>query len=214
MASIGKIALNLFSGEAAAALAHINFNFSVVKMDAPVEFQDLGKSLSKKRKFEAEDGAAHGTARKLGALFVDDMPPIPHLAAAYGARTSEIASNLSINPKGDAQHGPLASYIGADGTSIWAAATSGRGALEVHLLACLLARIWSAPEATTLWTELVSARKEVLDRRTEGAEFHINALTASRIEVSRIELANWDASARAVSRHRSPHIVDETGTDD
>jgi hypothetical protein len=199
MASIGKFALSLASGEASLALANINFDFSIVKMEAPTEYHGLGNSLSKKRKFEAEEGTVHATARKLGALFADDLPSIPHLAQAYGLRVSEIAAIPEVNPKGDSTHGALAGLVGADGTSIWAAATSGRGALQVHLLACMLARIWSAPETTAIWTELVAARKKVLQERLGSHEFSINSLTGSRIEVQRTDLAEWDASARSVS---------------
>jgi hypothetical protein len=34
--------------------------------------------------------------------------------------------------------GIFSDFTGADGTSIWAAATSGSGAISVHLLACML----------------------------------------------------------------------------
>jgi hypothetical protein len=126
------------------------------------------------------------------------MPLIPNLSRAYGLRVSEIAEDPSFNPVGGIADGPLAGHVGADGTSIWAAATSGRGALHVHLLACLLARMWSAPEATAIWSELVIARKAVLEESLRGLEFQASALTASRIEVSRESLAEWDASARSV----------------
>ena len=140
MASIGKFALSLASGEASLALANINFDFSIVKMEAPAEYHGLGNSLSKKRKFEAEEGTVHATARKLGALFADDLPSIPHLAQAYGLRVSEIAAIPEVNPKGDSTHGALAGLVGADGTSIWAAATSGRGerSRSTYLPACSL----------------------------------------------------------------------------
>ena len=79
MASIGKLALSLASGqqETTLALANINFDFSMVKLIAPLEYQALGASLSCKRKRDAEDGSIHITARKLGALFADDLPSIP-----------------------------------------------------------------------------------------------------------------------------------------
>src|SRR3546814_8853402 len=64
------------------------------------------------------------------------LPLVPNLARAYGLRASEISEDPAINPTGTASDGPLASHVGLDGTSIWAAATSGRGALQVHLLAC------------------------------------------------------------------------------
>jgi hypothetical protein len=202
MASIGKFALNLLSGEAAFALANINFDFSVVKMEAPAEYKELGNTLSKKRKFEAEEGIIHSTARKLGALFGDDIPEIPNLSRAYGLRASEVAANKDVNPQAQTVHGPMLEYIGADGTAIWAAATSGRGAVQAHLLACMLARMWSASEATSILVEMVATRKAILARRTEGSEFNIQALAASRIEIPRADLAKWDASARSVSSRK------------
>lgn len=200
MASIGKFALSLASAtqETTFALANLSFDFAMIRLEAPLEYQGLGTALSKKRKHEAEQGSLHSTARKLGALFADDMPLIPSLSRAYGLRASEIAEDPSFNPVGGTVDGPLAGLIGADGTSIWAAATSGRGALQVHLLACLLARMWPASEATAIWSELVSARRAQLEESLRGIEFQASALTASQIEVSRESLAEWDASARSV----------------
>lgn len=202
MASIGKFAFSVASGlqETTIAFANMSFDFAMIRLEAPLEFQGLGTALSKRRKHEAEQGSVHVTARKLGALFADDMPSIPNLSRAYGLRASEIAENPSFNPIGDTGDGPLAGHVGADGTSIWAAATSGRGALQVHLLACLLARMWSAPEASAIWSELVAGRKSVLQESLKGVEFQASALMASQIELSRESLAEWDASARSVSK--------------
>ena len=68
------------------ALANINFDFSLYRVDAPPEFNGLGATLSAKRKREAEFGSSHVTARKLGAIFVDALPYIPKLSRAYGLR--------------------------------------------------------------------------------------------------------------------------------
>ena len=78
--------------------------------------------------------------------------------------------------------------MGADGTSIWAAATSSIGALQIRRLAYLLARMWPTPEAISMWSELVSARKTAPRERLNGVEFQITALTASQIDISR---DNW-----------------------
>lgn len=158
MASIGKFAVAAASAtqETVVTLASINFDFALMKMEAPLEYRGLSTTLSTKRKREAEEGSTHITARKLGALFADDLPPIPNLSRAYGLRVSEIAENPNYNPKGQASDGAFADYVGADGTSIWAAATSGRGAMAVHLLACLLARMWSGPEADRLYNQVDS----------------------------------------------------------
>ncbi|KAL9629246.1 MAG: hypothetical protein Q9164_006959 [Protoblastenia rupestris] len=201
MASIGRIAVAAAAGnqETTFTLANFNLDFSLIKMDAPVEYHPLGTSISSKRKLDAEDGKTHATARRLGALFADDLPPIPNLFRAYGLRVSQIAESPKLNPRGTDRDGPLADYVGADGTSIWAAATSGRGAMAAHLLACLLARVWSPSQATSIWSELVSERRAVLERRMQEQTCHVNVLAASRIEIARDKLAEWDASARSVS---------------
>lgn len=182
------------------ALASINFDFSLVKMEAPLEYRGLGSALSSKRKRDAEEGSTHITARKLGALFADDLPHTPSLSRAYGLRVSEIAENPTHNPHGTTADGPFVDNIGADGTSIWAAATSGCGALAVHLLACMLARVWSSPEAVSIWSEIIAARKSVLQARVQEREFHIGMITACQIDIDREKLAEWDASARSVSQ--------------
>ena len=200
MASIGKMALSLATGlqETTLALANFNFDFAMIKMEAPPEYHGLGNRLSKRRKFEAEEGHVHTTARQLGALFADDVPAVPNLARVYGLRASEVSANPLINPTGTSSDGPLASHVGLDGTSIWAAATSGRGGLEVHLLACILARVWSGAQAVSIWSELISGRKAQLEERLKGDQFHVGHLMASRIDIGLQKLAEWDASARAV----------------
>ena len=201
MASIGKLSIGAVNGaqEAILTFANMNFDFSLIKFEAPTEYGLLGRSLSLKRKLDAEEGKTHATARQLGALFADDLPSIPNLSKAYGLRVSEIAERPELNPRGDKSDGPLAEYVGADGTSIWAAATSGSSALAAHLLACLLARIWSPSEATSIWSELVSARKDVLQGRLDEQQCPMSIVAACRIELAREKLAEWDASARSVS---------------
>lgn len=178
------------------ALADFNFDFSIVKVAAPAEYTELGLCLSSRRRKEAEDGRLHAVARKLGALFARDLPEVPNLIKAYGRRASEISANPKVNPQGSQSHGPFADHVGADGTSIWAAATSGKEALAVHLLACLLSRIWSGSQATSIWHEIVTTRKAILQKRLEGEQFHISEITASQMEIGRDKLGEWDASAR------------------
>ena len=205
MTSFGRVAIGAVNvaQEAAVSLAHLNFDFSLIKWEAPAEYSPLGKSLSQRRKLDAEDGKIHVTARQLGQLFTDDLPEIPNLSKAYGLRVSEIAEIPRFNPRGAQSDGALADYIGADGTSIWAAATSGSPALAAHLLACLLARIWSPPQAISIWSELVDARKALLEKRFETPQY-VRVLMASKIEIARERLAEWDASARSVSNIFSP----------
>ena len=198
MASIGGVDLSLVSAQqkTALSLASGNFDFSLVKIEAPQEYKLVGGNLSKGRRDEAEDGALHGVARKLGALFDDELPETPTLLRAYGERASGVAANPVFNPKVSRADGPFAGHVGADGTSIWAAATSGKAAIAVHLLACMLARMWSGPEAISILTEMVDARKAVLRRRVEGDQFSISEVTAAQITVTRDQISAWDASAR------------------
>ena len=202
MAHIGKVVNSVFqfSQEATAALVSLQFDFSIIKIEAPPEYAGLGTSLSKKRKFEAEEGLSHATARRLGALFETELPKVPQLVSAYGHRVTEIAASSEVNPRGSSADGPFADYVGADGTTIWAAASSGTSAICVHLLACMLARIWSPGEAISIWLELVRRRCEVLQQQTSNsADLQTASLLAARNHLSRTTLATWDASARYAS---------------
>jgi hypothetical protein len=197
--SIGKFVIGL--GSAAVtnenSLANVKFDFSLVKVAAPVEYQGLGLSLSPKRKKAAEDEQTHTVARKLAALFADELPEVPNLISTYGKRASEIAENPIVNPKGSQQDGAFRDHIGLDGTTVWATATSGHGAVAIHLLGCMLARIWKGPQASSIWYEMIEARKIELQKRVEGNKFHLNEVTAIQIQIGREQLAEWDASARS-----------------
>ena len=116
------------------ALAQINFDFSLYKIEAPAEYRPLGASLTKRRRNAAEDGPQHVTARKLTALFESIIPPTPHLVKAYGRRSSEISGDKKINPEGTKNDGGFSSFVGIDATTIWAAATSSPKAVAIHLL--------------------------------------------------------------------------------
>ncbi|KAI8633138.1 hypothetical protein F5Y19DRAFT_291497 [Xylariaceae sp. FL1651] len=197
--SIQKIAASAvaLNQEANFGLATINFDFAIQKFEAPNEFKGLGRELSQARLKAAEDGAAHITARKLGALFRQFLPSTPHLIKAYGSRASEIASDPRVNPKPSKKHGIFADHVGIDGTSIWAAATSGAESIAVHLLACILARMWSRLEAVAIWAELVSERKEELKQTDIADPRYSMAINDSKIDIARDQLAQWDSSARA-----------------
>lgn len=184
--------------ELAPALANFNFDFALYKVEAPKEFQAVGQALSSLRRTEAESGAPHITARKLGALFGHLIPSTPELLKAYGLRASEIVRSKAINAKESSDYGFFATRVGADATSLWAAATSGSAAIAAHLLACMLARIWEGPEATTIWCEIVQKQKEKIGLEFEHNNFGgVAALAAAQQELSRSQLRDWDASARA-----------------
>lgn len=102
-----------------------------------------------------------------------------------------------VNPKGSQDYGPFAEHIGVDGTNIWAAATSGKGAVAIHLLACMLARLWPASEAIAIWEQILEERKKELSIWDETEAIPLENLTTGQIELSREQLAEWDASARA-----------------
>ncbi|KAL8942984.1 MAG: hypothetical protein Q9216_001340 [Gyalolechia sp. 2 TL-2023] len=200
MASINRLMPSIANGslEIAPALANINFDFALWKVAAPKEFEGVGSALSSFRREEAEGGMLHTVARKLGALFERKIPTTPGLTKAYGTRASEIAQALSLNERDRKSYGVFANRAGADATSLWAAATSGTSAISVHLLACLLARIWDAPEAISIWVEIVKKRKdEVVAQFDETDIAHLATLSAARQDFPRAQIAKWDASARA-----------------
>ena len=61
MASLGNIGLSLLSGQQQTNLsaANFNFDFTLVKVAPPKEYEGLGQCLSVKRKTEAEEGLTH-----------------------------------------------------------------------------------------------------------------------------------------------------------
>jgi hypothetical protein len=157
MTSIQRIAASAvqLNPEVNFSVFHGNFDFSLYKCEAPVELVPLGERLSKQRRELAEKGPFHILARRLGFLFEEVLPNVPALLKAYGTRASEIVREFdtaSSPPKGIAD-GIFGPHLGIDSTSIWAGATSGSSALLMHLLACMLARIWSSQEATAIWVE-------------------------------------------------------------
>ncbi|KAJ6779527.1 hypothetical protein PWT90_07848 [Aphanocladium album] len=192
-ASLGPVN---FTRESTARLVISNYDYSMIKFPPPVEFEELGRSLSSGRRKMAEDGSLHTTARRLAAIFGPLLPQTPTVISKYGLRASEIAKASTGNlPDGI---GFLSRHAGIDGTSIWAGATSGAEAVQVHLLACMLARMWTGPEATSIWVELLEARQVEVQRQLENSgSIDFRILAASKNQISRSQLAEWDASARA-----------------
>jgi hypothetical protein len=186
------------TNEVSFAAANLNLDFSIFKFEAPASYKAFGDKLSLARKDKAEYGTPHITARKLGALFNQILPKTPTLITAYGARVSEILPLIDSSSEDITVTSLFGQQLGADGTTIWAAATSGDGAVPVHLLACLLARTWSGPQATSIWAQIVAERKkEIADGYENGTIKDYPTLAAFRQEITRQQLAEWDASARA-----------------
>jgi hypothetical protein len=197
MASISKFSTALLSvpNEVTVAAANFNLNFSLMKVEAPPEFHGLRDALSHRRRHEAEEGLPHVTARCLGALFESVIPTTPSLTTAYGKRASEISKSTKV---AQPHAGMFADRAGADGTSIWAAATSGQHAIAMHLLACMLARIWKPTEATSIWVELVERRKqEIFKAYNASTATGIPSIMAAQQLFTREQLSAWDASARS-----------------
>ena len=200
MSSISKLTPSAINTalEVAPALANLNFDFSLYKIEAPKEFNGVGSALSTFRRDEAENGMPHATARKLGALFDSVLPATPNVTRAYGQRASEISQISSISPQTRSKYGVFSNRAGSDATSVWAAATSGPAAIAIHLLACLLAKMWDGPEATAIWAEIVHRRKEsVREEMNANNIVEMATLAAAQQDISRAQLAEWDASARS-----------------
>jgi hypothetical protein len=199
--AISRLQASLASAtnELTVAAAAINLDFTLFKINAPKEFHALGEHLSKNRKHDAEAGTTHVTARRLGALFENICPATPKLVKAYGTRVSEISAAATVRVSTESANSIFAAHSGVDGTSIWAAATSSSTALQLQLLACMLARVWSGPEATSVWVELIKERKtEIAALFEEEESIHFSTLkAATQLEMPRSQLADWDASARS-----------------
>ncbi|KAK6359378.1 hypothetical protein TWF696_000538 [Orbilia brochopaga] len=200
MATFGKLAASAVTGslENTIALVNLNFDFSLVKLEAPKEFEGVGSALSPLRRSEAEEGRTHATAGKLAALFEPLLPQTPELVKAYGQRASEISQSPLAKPTDIKTARLFAQHAGADGTSLWAAATSGHSAIKVHLLACMLARIWTHPEATSIWVEFVTEQKKrIVSSFMESGTIAPSTYLAAKQDITRAQLAEWDSSARA-----------------
>ena len=203
--SIGRLqaALASATNEVTVAAANLNFDFSIVKYEAPKEYHSVGQLLSARRKQEAEDGRCHSTARRLAALFAGVCPNTPELIKAYGQRASEIAEEATSKVSKEHFASIFSQYTGIDATSMWAAATSSKaadgGAIQIHLLACLLASTWDAPEAISIWVQIIDERRRDIAARVErGEEVEFaKAAAAAQQEIPRHQLAEWDASARS-----------------
>lgn len=150
------------------------------------------------RRREAEAGRPHVTARILGALFSSLVPETPKLFSLYGLRASEISGSPTINPSQVQDYEFFSSRVGADATTVWAGATSGPGAIAVHLLACMLARVWDPSEVTSIWMEIVKERSgNILNEFEGGRPVDFGDVAAAKNALTRQQLAEWDASARA-----------------
>jgi hypothetical protein len=202
MAAFGRLTVSGVTGSNENTLALVNFNidFSLLKINPPQEFLEVGKSLSVCRRKEAEEGHIHQTARRLGAIFERLLPSTPNLIRHYGTRASQIAQCVTSSSKAPRVEGMFSRQVGVDGASIWAAATSSSGALQVHLLACMLARMWPQSEAISIWEELLNSKKtEIKDTLQQEGTLDMAALSAhaSLQSITREQLGEWDSSARA-----------------
>ncbi|KAF2252905.1 hypothetical protein BU26DRAFT_515325 [Trematosphaeria pertusa] len=193
-----KGSINTNTVESNNAIVQNQFNVCLfnLRVEPPSEYLDVGLFLSRRRKDDADDGQSHLTAAQLGILFGGLVPKVPNLIRAYGLRCSEIANSPTFNPKGTSQHGFFANEIGADGTAVWAAATSGDSAIAVHLLGCMLSRMWDPPEAISIWMQLIAERKQILASSGNPLEY----AAAKSISLTREQIASWHTSIQAWRR--------------
>ena len=63
------------------------------------------------------------------------------------------------------------------------------------------ARVWTGPEAISIWDEIVQARKQELQRSGQSETFSYATTLAGHVAITRDQLAEWDNSARAWLRH-------------
>jgi hypothetical protein len=135
------------------------------------------------------------------------------LISTYGKRATQIIESPGGNPTESEQYGPFAAFVGADGTSIWAAATSGDAAIAIHMLACILARAFDdAVKATSVWAELVVERQRETKKIVESSTLSvakIAAINAANQDIPREELRQWDASARAWLQSADKVVTEE-----
>jgi hypothetical protein len=185
------------------AVASLNLDFTLVRLEAPKEFSGVNQTLTEYRRENAESGALHRTARKLGALFDGVPPQCPDLLVAYGKRVSEICEAQNIDPKERARHGIFSRFAGPDSASLWAAATSGTNAIAVHLLACMIAEVFEDVQAVSIWWELIERRKLEIAQTIENEPDQLKSMAlalATKQEFSRAEIGMWDNSCRSWMR--------------
>ena len=63
------------------------------------------------------------------------------------------------------------------------------------------ARMWTGPEAISIWDEIVQARKQELQSSDVSETFSYATALAGHVALTRDQLAEWDNSARAWLRH-------------
>jgi hypothetical protein len=95
MSGLGKLITAAVSRntEVQASHASFNFDFSLLKVEAPAQYAGVSSSLTSLRRRDAEDGSSHITARKLAALFAAQIPATTSLFKAYRYRATEISSS-------------------------------------------------------------------------------------------------------------------------
>ena len=61
----------------------------------------------------------------------------------------------------------------------------------------MLASIWLAPDAISVWTEVIAERKRMLSSLGENDPLNMSSLAASQVMISREQIASWDSSIRS-----------------
>ena len=64
----------------------------------------------------------------------------------------------------------------------------------------MLARIWDASKAVSLWEQIVDQRKKELSVWDESRAIPLQSLATAQLTLTCEQLADWDSSARALLR--------------
>ncbi|KAH7304577.1 hypothetical protein B0I35DRAFT_445054 [Stachybotrys elegans] len=126
----------------------------------------------------------------------------------YGVRASEVMKSPQFNPQGTTDDSPFCDFVGADGTCLWAVATSIPASFSTFLLACMLVRAWDAREAIGIWAELVHERVAQVEKQTSmNKVVNPHIAMAVRQTISRDDLSKWDARVRTWVRRADQSLV-------
>lgn len=157
----------------------------------------MGQNLSNRRKVEAEDGPLHLYCKEVGCFICRRYT---RCAEPYQCLRKTGLRNLEKHRGRSVKKPSFLAYFLI--MSVQRPQASGpplhleRPPLRYTCSPAWLARLWSAPEAIFLWTELVNTRRERPPRKVSSDKFHFFDLTTARMEVTREQLAAWDNSAR------------------
>ncbi len=105
---------------------NINLDFALFRCKPAQEFLSVGSALTVRRRQKPRQAQRTEPPASLDSLTPQSS------SKPTGCRVSEILSHPGIHPQGTESNGPFQSFVGADCTSIWAAATSWPRRRQCH----------------------------------------------------------------------------------